>query len=65
MYPAGVPSRTNKTIAQVINDPRLAGDKKPKHAKASVTIVIQKTCTPDPSSTDNSIPFLGGLNMSP
>lgn len=42
-YPAGVPSRTYKTIAQVISAPLFAGLKNPKQANASVTRVIQNT----------------------
>lgn len=42
-YPAGVPSRTYNTMAQVIRAPLLAGLRKPRQAKAKVTRVIQNT----------------------
>lgn len=64
-YPAGVPSDTYNTIAQVINAPLLAGLRNPKQANASVTSVMQNTCTPDPSNTDSSMPLRGGLKTSP
>lgn len=64
-YPAGVPNRTNNTMAQVMRAPRLAGLKKPRHANANVTRVIQNTWTPEPRSTDKTIPLRGGRNTSP
>jgi hypothetical protein len=64
-YPAGVPKQTYKTSAHVIKAPRLAGLKNPRQANTKVINVINKTCTPDPTATDSSIPFLGGRKTSP
>lgn len=64
-YPAGEPNNTYNTMAQVIRAPLLAGLKNPRHAKAKVTSVIQKTWQPEPRRTDNNIPLRGGRNTSP
>ena len=37
----------------------------PLHYLHRVTKVIIKICVPEPRKTDNSIPFLGGLKISP
>ena len=41
VYPAGVPINVNKTTPVVAKLPRLAGDKKPRHAKKRTIKVIR------------------------
>ena len=39
-YPAAHPDKTYKTKPHDINEPRFAGDRKPKHAKTKTNIFI-------------------------
>ena len=61
--PAGTPMKTKSRSIAVMRPPRLAGERKPRTAKAIVMTDMVRVCTPVPTLTESSIGIGGGRKL--